>query len=158
MAGGRPTKYTKELGIEICHAVANSSNGLLVICEQHPEFPSARTIREWIFQDPEFSLLYEKAKQEQADYLADEIVAIADTPLIGEVIRQTKDGTFAETGDNVQRSRLKIDARKWVAAKLKPKKYGDKVDVTSAGEQIKSAPVFIVKDQSTADELKKLNE
>lgn len=40
-------------------------------------------------------------------------------------------------GDAVQRSKLRVDARKWVAAKLKPKKYGDKIDVTSGNEPVK---------------------
>lgn len=53
---------------------------------------------------------YARAREEQADYLADEIVSIADEE------------------EDPQKARVRIDARKWTASKLRPKRYGDKVD------------------------------
>jgi hypothetical protein len=48
-------------------------------------------------------------------------------------VKETKDGTFKEKGDMVDRSRLQIDARKWILSKLLPKKYGDKVEHEHSG-------------------------
>lgn len=135
MAGGRPTKYSKELATKICMAIAESSHGLKVLCDLNDDFPSHSTIRKWIFENKKFSDNYDKAKQEQADYLADEILRIADDK-DGDLIA----GEFGEVGNstNVSRARLQIDARKWIASKLKPKKWGEKMDITTDGEKITS--------------------
>jgi hypothetical protein len=62
------------------------------------------------------------------------VVAIADTVREGKKIRlRQKDGTTEEHGDTVDRSRLMMDARKWLASKLAPKKYGDKVSAEVSG-------------------------
>lgn len=141
---GRPTKYTKELEVEICTAIANSNKGLVPLCEENEHWPTHSTIRQWIFEKKEFSDNYVKAKQEQADFLADEIIKIADDEE-GDMIQ----GEFGKVGNsvNVQRSRLKIDARKWIASKLKPKMYGDKMDVTSDGDKITSFNVGFNKEE-----------
>ena len=44
-----------------------------------------------------------------------------------------KDGMAEEHGDQLDRSRLMVDARKWLASKLAPKKFGDKIDATLSG-------------------------
>jgi len=44
-----------------------------------------------------------------------------------------EDAGWQANGENIQRSRVRIDTRKWLASKLKPKKYGDKVDLTHGG-------------------------
>jgi hypothetical protein len=66
---------------------------------------------------------YMRAREEQADTLADEIVAIADN------------------ATDAQIARLQMDARKWFASKVAPKKYGDKTDITSNGNTIAVAPI-----------------
>jgi hypothetical protein len=88
----------------------------------------------WIQQQPEFRNKYAGAREAQADYLAEEIVQIADTPLLG-VITKVDDSGKRETteGDMLQHRRLQVDARKWYASKLAPKKYGDKVETTLTG-------------------------
>jgi len=152
---GRLTDYSKELADEICELIATTDRGLHSICKEFNV--SVVSVFNWL-KDPRYEYFlnnYTRAKEAQAELMAGEIVSIADKPLIGEVIKETKDGTFTETGDNVQRSRLMVESRKWVASKLLPKKYGDKVDVTSGGEAIKQ-PVYIVKDQEQKDELDKL--
>jgi hypothetical protein len=80
-----------------------------------PAMPSAETIRVWLIDDGEFAAQYARAREEQADFYADEIIDIADG---------AKDANLA---------RLQIDARKWKASKLVPKKYGDKLDLTHSG-------------------------
>lgn len=73
--------------------------------------PSFSTIKAWLAQDSEFSAQYARAREGQADTLADELVEIADEE------------------PDPQRARVRIDARKWYASKLQPKKYGDKLDM-----------------------------
>lgn len=75
----------------------------------------ASTVCEWLSKDAAFAEQYAHAREAQADTLADEIIGIADSE-----------------GDP-QKLRLMVDARKWVASKLKPKRYGDKVDVEHSG-------------------------
>ena len=65
-----------------------------------------------------------RARERQADFMASQTVDIADDT--------TKDSGFAGSVA-VARSRLRIDARKWLASKLAPKKYGDKIDATLSG-------------------------
>lgn len=76
---------------------------------------------------------YAHAKELALEAMADEMVALADESRIGEKTKETKDGTFTEKGDMVDRSRLQIDTRKWLLSKLAPKKYGDKLDVEHSG-------------------------
>lgn len=90
--------------------------------------PAYSTIDKWLTEDAALSERYARAKASQADVLADEIVGLAD-----------------DCTDH-NKCRLQIDARKWVAAKLKPKKYGDKVDLNHGGSvEITSITRKIVK-------------
>jgi hypothetical protein len=79
---------------------------------------------------------YARACEERQDKLFNEILEIADTPNMGMVTVVKKDGTEITKADMIQHRRLQIDARKWVLAKMNPKKYGDKVDLTSDGEKL----------------------
>lgn len=89
---------------------------------------STSTFYDLIENDVEKSKRYARATQDRADRLADEIIDISE---------HTEEDHTPFTGSNViQRDRLRIDARKWLLAKLHPKKYGDKIDVTSDGEKI----------------------
>lgn len=77
--------------------------------------PSRPTIYQWLSENAEFADQYARAREDQADTYADEIAAIADDESIPTDSR-----------------RVRIDARKWIACKLKPRKYGDKLDHTLA--------------------------
>jgi len=96
---------TQDMKDNIC---AKISNGLSLrkICARKT-MPCTDTVRKTLLRDKDFVAQYARARDEQADYYADEIVEIADT---------TKDPAKA---------RLQIDSRKWIASKLKAKKYGD---------------------------------
>jgi 2-polyprenyl-6-methoxyphenol hydroxylase-like FAD-dependent oxidoreductase len=92
--------------------------------------PDRSTVYDGLLRRPEFADQYARARDEQADTLADEIIAIADEqpeiiPVIdrrtGELIEHKLDGAFLQWQKN------RIDARKWTAMKLKPKKYGERV-------------------------------
>ena len=130
-AGGRPSIYSEALAIEICSVIAESDRGIDDICAERKDFPGARTVRTWIVENTEFQQLYACAKGLQADFIAHQILPLADQCRKG-TKRVTKgNGDVEETeGDMVERCRLQIDARKWLAAKLAPKKYGDKIDHT----------------------------
>lgn len=66
--------------------------------------------------------------------MAEDILAIADDSSMDWAERVDKDGNkyYAIDKDNIQRSRLQVDARKWIAAKLKPNRYGDKVELSGS--------------------------
>ena len=131
---GRPSDFTPEIANEICERLAKGES-LRAICadDESGWLPTARTVHRWLTVEEEwasaFRQQYAHAREAQADHYADEIVAIADctdAPAMG-------GGAEAVVRDP-QRDRLRIDARKWVASKLAPKRYGDKVALTGGGE------------------------
>jgi hypothetical protein len=70
---------------------------------------------------------YARAREAQADKMAEDILQIADDGLNDSYVDE--DGNRRTDQDVVARSKLRIDARKWLAGKMAPKKYGDKLDV-----------------------------
>lgn len=126
---GRPSDYTPELADRLCEQLAEGKS-LRKVC-QADDMPSLSTVFRWLRVHPEFQQQYVRAKEEAADLFADEIVEIADDAS-GDFI-PGKDGPVLDS-EHVQRSKLRIDARKWIASKLKPKKYGDKLEVDNKGE------------------------
>lgn len=121
---GRPTDYTADLAIAICERISNGES-LRTICASEG-MPSRTTVFRWIGQYGAFCDQYKIARSEQADTIFDECLTIADEA--GSDWQESEDGTKFH-GDHVQRARLRIDTRKWMAGKLRPKVYGDKVDV-----------------------------
>jgi hypothetical protein len=83
---------------------------------------------EFIHADSSRSEMYARARQERADLLADEIVEIADDGRNDTYVDD--EGKVRVDHDVIARSRLRVDARKWVAAKLKPRVYGDKLELS----------------------------
>lgn len=98
----------------------------------------------WITESEKLKALYNYAREIRSDILFEEIIDIADTTEIGETIKDTPAGITTETGDMLGHRKLKIDARKWVIAKMQPKKYGDKLDLTTDGEKLQSSAPTIV--------------
>ncbi|MGL4560223.1 MAG: hypothetical protein ACRCV5_22205 [Afipia sp.] len=94
----------------ICIGLA-SGRSLKNILETEQGMPSRQTVYQWLMNDASFSDNYTRAREAQADYYADEIADIADT----------------ESDPN--KARVRIDARKWAAGKLKPKVYGDRLQL-----------------------------
>lgn len=130
-------KFTIELFESICTEIATSSVGLNKICKQHGI--SSVAFYDWIKKDAELLNKYTRAREDQADYLADEIITLSDDKTSDYV-----EGEFGKVGNaaNVARSRLQVEARKWIASKLKPKKYGDKVEVEN-NVNVKSLPEWL---------------
>ncbi len=114
MPAGRPTTYSEELTAKICERLATGES-LAKICRDD-DMPSMASVFLWLGKYPEFSESYTRAREAQAETHADRIVEIADD----------------ETLDP-NHKRIMVDARKWVAAKLKPKRYGDKAEVEHSG-------------------------
>ena len=128
---GRPTRYTSKVAADICTRLAEGES-LRAICRDDA-MPGLRTIMRWLFdgEHEEFWQQYARAREAQAEVRADEIIEIADDAA-GDFTTD-KDGKEIVSHENVQRSRLRVDARKWVAAKLLPKRYGDKLQHTGEG-------------------------
>jgi len=106
---GRPSSYAPDVADTICRELM-AGKSLREICAMEG-MPGASTVFRWLREHPEFQECYARAREIQADILADEIIEIADT----------------EPDPN--RARVMIDARKWLASKLRPKKYGDRVEL-----------------------------
>lgn len=123
-----PKRYTPEMGREICRQIMEGRT-LKKICED-PRMPSKRAIMYWL-SDParaDFRELYYYSRRVYSEILVDEIVTIADDTSNDWKEKKDRHGNFLKmVPDNeaIQRSRLKIDTRKWLAAKLMPRIYGE---------------------------------
>lgn len=132
MPKGRPTKYNDLIADSICEELAKGRSLLKITEEQ--DFPSETTVYRWLDQYPEFREKYARARELQADHYAAEIVDLADKDRICRKRTIRADGgEEVVILDQTERTRLQIDARKWYASKLAPKKYGDKVQQEVSG-------------------------
>ena len=130
MSAGRPTIYTEELALEICTRLASGRS--LRSISNDEDMPDARTVHYWRLSNPSFFQQYEAARQIQAETLVDELLDIADDGTNDWMERTGKDGEnlgWVVNGEAVQRSRLRLDTRKWYASKIIPKIYGEKQTV-----------------------------
>jgi len=124
---GRPSKFTNELATEILERISSGESLRQITRDAH--MPVISTVYVWMMKDPTFSEQYAKAREEQAETLADEIIALADQ----DPIQIVDDKGIARVDSGwVTWQKNRVDARKWVASKLKPKKYGDRT--TLAGD------------------------
>lgn len=155
-------KFSIELFEQICDEIAISSKGLNHICKKHGT--TSRSFFRWIRDDEDkeeserlnLRLKYTCAREDQADYLADEIIEISDDSEHDTI--STDKGDF-ENKEWVNRSKLRVEARKWVASKLKPKKYGEKLDLTTDGEKLpppQSIPIVLQNGKTIEDLMSEL--
>jgi len=110
---GRPSSFTPELGDAICDRLAQGES-MVQICADDA-MPGLRTVMRWAAELPEFGTEYARAREAQAEVMDDKILTTAD----------------GATAENAAAQRVKVDAYKWRAAKLAPKRYGDKTLVGS---------------------------
>lgn len=99
----------------ICEGIAEGKS-LRAILRQHPDLPSSSMIFRALTSDAEFREQYARAREAQADTHFDEILEIAD-----------------DLSEDANSRRVRVDARKWAASKLKPKVYGEKLDLNHSG-------------------------
>lgn len=127
MAGS--STFTQEVAETICTRLAEGES-LRTICADDG-MPDRGTVFRWLEANEGFRNQYARAREEQADFYAAQIIDIADDS--DRDYTETEDGP-AMNSEHIQRSRLRVDARKWYASKLAPKKYGDKTDVAISGK------------------------
>lgn len=143
---GRPTSYTPEIGNAICDQIALGKS-LVTVCKEMKLGYS--TVMEWLTKDQAFAEKYAQAREAQADYLADEIMELADEP---PQMTTNKHGAKVVDSGWVQNQRSRIDTRKWLAGKMKPKKYGDRVALAG----VEDAPLKVVPDDKLESRIAEL--
>lgn len=111
--------YTPELGAKFCAAMASTTDSIKTICKRKG-MPSNATVFRWRAEIPEFAKMYETAKLEQLYGGIEECTEIADKA--------------GKTHEDIAHAKLRIDTRIKVAQRLKPKEFGDKVDVNHGGQ------------------------
>lgn len=137
---GRPTTFTKDLADEICARLAEGKSMRTVL--KADNMPAMSTVFKWLRENNEFSEQYARAKEESADALVDEMLEIADDGSNDLMTIEKGDTSYEmENKEVTNRSKLRVETRKWIASKLKPKRYGDKLDLTSGGRVIRQPAV-----------------
>ena len=138
---GRPSDYSAEIADVICERIADGES-LRSICSED-EMPNKATVFRWLKAHEDFSDQYARAREAQADSLFDDVLSIADDSRNDWMDRNGEDGIgWQLNGEHLQRCRLRIDARKWMAGKLRPKVYGDKQSFEHSGPD--GAPMELV--------------
>lgn len=127
MPGGRPSKYSTKLAKEICLQLAQGKP-MIKICAD-PKMPTYVTTLDWRTEGSprfkkEFSDMYDRARRDQADFYAEQCLQIADQSE-GDVM-ETDDGRNLTNYENINRSKLRVDTRKWFASKMFPRNWGEK--------------------------------
>jgi len=129
---GRPSSYTQEIADEICAQLAEGKS-LRSVCKAE-SMPSVTTVFSWMRLYPEFLKQYARSKEESADFLAEDLMDISDDGTNDWMASNDPDNPgYRANGEHIARSRLRVDTRKWIASKLKPKKYGEKLDIAHSG-------------------------
>ena len=128
---GAPSTYTPELAAAICeHIAAGKSLRTIAALDG---MPAQSTIMVWLDgKHPDFTEQYARAREAQADKLAEEILSIADDGRSDTYL--DAEGNEKTDNEAIQRSKLRVDTRKWLASKMAPKKYGDKVAIGGADD------------------------
>lgn len=119
MPGGRSVSYSDEIAERLCDEIARGRS-LVSVCDEDWA-PTSMTVYRWLRGErgapSTFGDRYARAREMQAERFADEVVSIAD-----------------DMDDDAQSRRVRVDARKWAAGKLMPKKYGDRASLDIGGQ------------------------
>ncbi len=131
---GRPSHFTQALADTICTRLAGGES-LRSICRDE-DFPHESTVRAWVVDNYKgFSTQYARARDIGLDVMADEILDISDDGSNDWMERKgEKSDGWQLNGEHVQRSRLRVETRKWFLSKLAPKRYGDRQAVDMSGQ------------------------
>jgi hypothetical protein len=145
----RPSEFTQEVADAICERLIEGES-LRTICAGD-DMPGKATVCRWLAKYDEFRDQYARAREMQADILADETLDIADDGRNDWMEKQSADGQtvgWQVNGEAIGRSKLRVEARRWYAGKLAPKRYSDKLQLTDGdGKPLQGAmvaPVFHV--------------
>lgn len=126
---GRPSSFTQEIADKICNRLANGESVRRITDDT--DMPAQSTVYDWLAREPSFAEQYARAREKQADAIFNECLDIADDARNDWM---EKNGGQVPDNEAVQRSRLRIDTRKWMAGKLRPKVYGEKLDLAHTGQ------------------------
>ena len=145
---GRPSLYSTHIANVICIRISEGESLRRILMDDG--MPNQSTVYEWLLKHPDFAEKYTRAREEQADTLADEIIAIADETPETQPIYDKQGNIIDLRVDSgyVAYQKQRIEARKWTAMKLKPKKYGDKLELSGNAEN-----PLVVEAQSEAKQL-----
>ena len=125
---GRPSDYSEDMAAYIC-AEISSGRSLRSICADKG-MPAPSTVFLWLARHQSFSEQYAKAQEDRTAAFAEDIIDIAD-----------------DDETDVQRARLRVDARKWLMSKMAPKKYGDKQSVEHSGPDGGPVAISVIRRQ-----------
>jgi hypothetical protein len=129
---GRSTDYRLEIAEAICGLLIEGLS--LREIGAREDMPHERTLYRWLADSEEFRQKYAQARELQAERYAAEIIEISDDGTNDWMDRREGDETVRVVDhEHIQRSKLRVDARKWAASKLLPKKYGDRTELVGAG-------------------------
>ena len=134
------------LFFDICEAVVDNNTSFKQELEKR--HVSLSVFNKIVLSDPTFAELYRATREVRCDYLFEEIIEIADTPIVGDELTEESDETgkiikvIKKRGDLWRHRQMKIDARKWAVARINPAKYGDKIDITSENKAISQVVMF----------------
>jgi terminase small subunit-like protein len=137
---GRPTKYSPEWAEGFCALIAEGQS-VAEICERRDQ-PSQQSVYTWLRENEDFLERYARAREAQADLFFKECLEIAD---------RGKDGEN-ESQARIQRDRLRVDTRKWMAARLAPKKYGDHISHDVKGVSNNFQPQILIQCSSGGED------
>lgn len=128
-AGPRPKRYTAELGEAICERMAGGETAT-EICRD-PSMPAYPVLKRWERDNVDFARRYDIARRQCCEYHTDEIIEISDDATNDYVARLDAKGRPRVVFDReaFERSRLRVDSRKWIASKILRHVYGDKSEV-----------------------------
>ena len=123
---------------EICEIIVNGKSLRSALTKVNI---SAQTFFVWMREDDSKSKQYAQATTERAEMMFEDMFEIADDSQGDFDTVDLGDGITSEkfNSEHVQRSRLRVDTRKWALSKMMPKKYGDKIDLTTDGQKLDSA-------------------
>jgi hypothetical protein len=132
---GRPRALTHALRTEICERIALGET--LREITRRKGMPARSTVCKERLADKEFSDQYVRAREIQLEEMEDELLEIADDARNDWVEKRNATGevnSWTVNGEHIQRSRARLETRKWLMSKRAPRKYGDKVEQTVVGD------------------------
>lgn len=139
---GRPSTYSPDICQIICNELAGGAS-LRNLCATRDDLPAESTIFLWLAMHPDFSEQYARARESWADAEFENLMQIADTPMIGSKTTTTDETSVTVEADMIEHRRLQVETRKWALGKLHPKKYGDKT--IHSGDDKSPITVSIIK-------------
>lgn len=116
--------YSEQIALEICQIIANTELTINDICKLREDYPKPSTIVGWRITHQDFANMYDNAKKTQTELWIDQIRREAEDE--SNDFYESKDG-LKPNPVAVARSKLKIESMKWMATKILPRIYGDRI-------------------------------